>query len=166
MPSRSHVRRFSSLLSSLLVSSRLSISSSSSSSLDVVAGDGVGARGAAVGQDGAALLDVDDGGAGDADGGAALDGRGAGEGDAVEVGEGHERAARLVVLDDPLGVVLAQLAALAAEGVRDRLARRQVLEGGDAGGLGGGRLCVVPSRLVGIFLDRFFHGWGICQIYY
>ncbi|KAJ8125241.1 hypothetical protein O1611_g8398 [Lasiodiplodia mahajangana] len=51
------------------------------------AGDGAGAGGAAVGQDGAALLDVEDGGAGDADGGPGLDGGGAGEGDGVEVGE-------------------------------------------------------------------------------
>lgn len=117
--------------------------------LDVVAGDGAAARGAAVGEDGAALLDVEDAGAGDADGGAALDGRGAGEGDGVEVGEGHERAARLVVLDDPLGVVLAELARLAAERVRDALARRQVLERGHAGALGGGGLlffvCVVRN---------------------
>lgn len=110
------------------------------SDLDVAAGDGAGARGAAGGEDGAALLDVEDAGAGDADGGAALDGGGGGEGDGVEVGEGDERAARLVVLDDPLGVVLAQLVLLVAEGVGDALARGQVLERGSAGGLGGGGL--------------------------
>jgi hypothetical protein len=108
--------------------------------LNVAAGDGAGARGAAGGEDGAALLDVEDAGAGDADGGAGLDGGGAGEGDGVEVGEGDEGAAGLVVLDDPLGVVLAELVALVAERVRDALARRQVLERRRAGGLGGGDL--------------------------
>lgn len=107
---------------------------------DVIAGDAAATRGAAIGEDGAALLDVDDGGAGDADGGAALDGRGAGEGDRVEVGKSHERPARLVVLDDPLGVVLAQLVALVAEAVRHGLARGQVLQRSYAGLLGGGGL--------------------------
>ena len=99
-------------------------------------GDGDGAaRGGDGGQHGAALLDVDEGGARGADG-AARGARGrAGELDGAEVGEGHEGAALLEVLDDPLGVVLAERG-LAGERVRDGLARAHVRDLRRAAGLG------------------------------
>lgn len=97
----------------------------------VVAGDLGGARGRAAGQDRAGLADVHDGGARDG-------GRAVGEGDAVEVGEGHEAQAGLEVLNDPLGVVLAELVGLGREAVGDRLAGGGVLQSDGAGLLGGG----------------------------
>lgn len=71
-----------------------------------VGDDDLGVRDGYGGQDLAALLNVDDGGTGRADGAAAADGRGAREGHGAEVSKGHEAAALLKVLDDPLGVEL------------------------------------------------------------
>ena len=126
-------------------------------SLDVCAGDGGSARGAAVGVDGAALLDVEDLGARDAQSAAAGGGdRAAGEGDGAEVGEWDHGVARLEVLDNcesristdlhdwkrrgltPLSIGLAQLVGLSGEGVSNRLARAEVLNCHRAGGRGGG----------------------------
>lgn len=99
---------------------------------DVLASDLSGAGGGAAGEDLEALADVDDGRARDG-------GRAVGEGDAVEVDEVDEGAAGAEVLDDPLGVVLAELVGLGGEGVGDGLARSGVLEG-DRTGLQAARL--------------------------
>ena len=111
-------------------------------------GDGDGAaRGGDGGQHGAALLDVDEGGARGADG-AARGARGrAGELDGAEVGEGHEGAALLEVLDDPLRVLLAELRAR-RERLADGLAAGDVLDDGGTGrgGRGGdGELNLITS---------------------
>lgn len=84
--------------------------------LTVGAGDG-GAAGSA------ARLDIsqqprahiNDSGAGSVDGVAVLGGLGGGELDGAVVGEADERAALLEVLDNPLGVVLAQRVRLGGE---------------------------------------------------
>lgn len=66
-----------------------------------------------------------------------LDSLSIGEGDSSKVGERNESAVLLKVLDDPLGVGLAQSACSATrEGVRHRLAGSEVV---DRGGAGGGR---------------------------
>lgn len=101
---------------------------------DVVTGDLRSPGSRARRQDRARLADINDGGA--------RHGRRAvGEGDAVKVHKGDQAAARREVLDDPLGVVLAQLVRLGRERVRDRLAGRRVLErhGARADGAGVGR---------------------------
>ena len=96
-----------------------------------------GRGGRAGGEDLVALLDVDDSSAGRANR-AGRRGRGrAGEGDSAEVSEGNEAAVGLEVLNDPLGIVLAERG-LAGEGVGDGRALRVVLDGGSAAGLGGG----------------------------
>lgn len=75
---------------------------------NVVADDLGGAGGGARSEDTSGLADVDDGGA--------RDGRGAvSESDRVEIDKVDEGAARGEVLDDPLGVVLAQLIGLCGE---------------------------------------------------
>ena len=111
--------------------------------LDV--GDGNGAAaGRNRGQDLAALLDVNDRGARRGDGGARDSASGgAGECDGTKVGEGYEGArattARLEVLDDPLGVVLAETCG-GGEGGGDGLAlgvvhdRERALGGARGGG--------------------------------
>lgn len=106
--------------------------------LTVGALDG-GARGSAGGLDVAeeTRAHVDDGRAGGVDGGAGLGGLGVGELEGAVVGKGDERAALLKVLDDPLGVVLAELVDLGAEGVGDRVTGSQVLDGGGTGLLAG-----------------------------
>lgn len=104
---------------------------------NVLDGDGgVGGRGA--GQDLAVLLNVYDSSAGGSDRTSAGGGLGAGEGDLAEVGEVHEGAAGLEVLDDPLGVELLQSVGLAGEGVGDGLSRGDVLDDSLASGLAGG----------------------------
>lgn len=84
-------------------------------------------------------LDVDDGGARRTLGRTA--GRssdGVVESDGAKVGEGDERATRLVVLDDPLGVLFAKSGG-GSEGFGDSLAGGQVLDDGSARlGSGGG----------------------------
>ena len=104
----------------------------------VRAGKGGAAVGRAGRDDGVVLLNVEDAGAANGDGLAGARGRdGVGELDLAKVDEGDERLAVLEVLDDPLGVRLAQRGRLAGEGLRDRLARRLVLDdGGAVGGRG------------------------------
>lgn len=90
------------------------------------------------GKDLAALLNVDEAGTASA-GGATRDkasGR-ASEGDSAEVGEGHKASARLVVLNDPLSVLLAQ-SRRGGDSLRNRLAGGVVLDHSRAGGLGSG----------------------------
>ena len=92
----------------------------------VLDGDGGAARGRG-GEHAPVLLHVDDR---RARGGRRTAPRARGrarERDGAEVGERHEPAALLEVLDDPLRVLLAERR-LARERVRDRLARRAVLE--------------------------------------
>lgn len=96
--------------------------------LRIATSDAGGARRAARRQDVAVLSDIEDRGTADADGTAARRRRGTREGDTVEVGEGHKPAAGREVLDNPLGVGLAEAGALAAEGVRDGLPRGLVLD--------------------------------------
>lgn len=109
------------------------------SKLTSVGAGEVVARGGAVGQDVAVrVLDVNDGTAVRGNGASGARGGGIGEGDRAEVGEGNEAGTRLKVLDDPLRVGLAEGGGRAAEGVGDLLAGGQVLEGGNARGLGGG----------------------------
>lgn len=96
------------------------------------------ARGGTVGEDIAVrILDVDDRAATRSDGTSRAGGRGVRERDSAKVGKGNKAASRLEVLNDPLGVGFAEGRRGAAERVGDLLARGQVLEGGDAGGLGG-----------------------------
>lgn len=59
--------------------------------------------------------------------------RAVGERDTVKVDKGNQAAAARKVLDDPLGVVLAQLVRLGRERVRDGLAGGLVLEGDGTG---------------------------------
>lgn len=91
------------------------------------------------GEDGAAALNVNDGGILGANGLAARGGRGAGEGNSAEVGEGNKGVILLEVLDDPLGIVLAQITInTTGEGVGNGLASGDVVNGSSTGGLGGG----------------------------
>lgn len=100
---------------------------------DGAVGDGDG------GKDSVAALNVNDGGILRTNRGAAIGGSGAGEGDSAEVGEGNKRVILLEVLDDPLGIVLAQVTVnTTGEGVGNRLASGNVVNGGSTGGLGGG----------------------------
>lgn len=96
--------------------------------------------GAAISQDvtGVGITEINDGTAVGSNGALRARSRGIGEGDGAKVGKGDELAARLKVLDDPLGVGLAQGARGAGELVLDLSAGRQVLEHGDTGRLAGG----------------------------
>ena len=113
----------------------------SQSDLDVFAGDTGRAGGRAVSQGLAVLLDVDDSGATDTNAAAAALSRGTGEADSAEVSKLDHGAALLEVLNDPLGVGLAEisLGALVLERVRHLLAGGVVLDGCSACGLAGGR---------------------------
>lgn len=92
-----------------------------------------------LGQNDAVLLDIHDLGTRGANGSAVLDGLSVGESDSAKVGERNKSAILLEVLDDPLGVGLAQGArSTAREGVGHRLASRDVVDGGGASGSGGG----------------------------
>lgn len=95
----------------------------------VLASDGL-AGGGARGVDSTALADVDDGGVG-----ASLDGGPAGLGsvcvgelDRAEVGKRNQGETLLKVLNDPLGIILAQVALSTGEGVGDRLSSGGVLK--------------------------------------
>lgn len=85
------------------------------------------------------MLNVDDGRARWPNRAGRARSRGTGEGHGAKVGKGDERAARLKVLDDPLGIQLLQRLALAGEGVGDRGALGVVLDDGCAAGRGSGR---------------------------
>lgn len=91
------------------------------------------------GQNLAVLEDVDEGAAAGADVARAAVRVGVGEADGAEVGKGHQAAVVLLeVLDDPLGVDLAQGLGLRGEGVGDLGALGPVYDGSNAGCLGGG----------------------------
>lgn len=118
------------------------IASALSHHLTLVGAGNSGARGAARGVDGAGLADVNDGGIiTSIDSGAgALGSVGIGELDRVEVGEGNQGQTLLEVLNNPLGVVLAQvgLGGGGRKGVGHGLAGGGVLEGGGTGAGAGG----------------------------
>lgn len=116
--------------------------------LTVGARDG-GAAGSAGRLNAEAGAHVDDSGAAGVDSRAALGSLGGSELHRAIVGEADQGATLLKVLNDPLGVVLAQGVPLAGEGVGDALASGQVLDGGSSGGLAGsnnGALDRVSSR--------------------
>lgn len=70
-----------------------------------------------------------------------------GEGDSAEVSKRHQRPVGLKVLDDPLGIVLAQVAVhTTSEGVSDSLALGHVLDSRRASGLAG-RINGDPDRV-------------------
>lgn len=106
--------------------------------LDVFDSDAV-ARDGSLGEDGAVLLDVHDGGVRGTDSRAAAGGLSIGEGNGAEVSESNKGVTRLEVLNNPLGVGLAKVTLdVAAEGVADGLTSGQVLNGGATAALAGG----------------------------
>lgn len=111
-------------------------------------GDGdAAAAGGGRGQDPPVLLDVDEGRASGGHRAARGARRRARELHGAEVGEGHERVALLKVLDDPLGVLLAELRAR-GERLAHGLAARHVLDHSGAGrrrGRGDGELDLVAG---------------------
>lgn len=76
--------------------------------LDVRAGDSRRARGGAAGQNVSILLNVDDSGTGNTDSARSGCGRGSSESNLAEVGKLNLGAALLKVLNNPLGVGLAE----------------------------------------------------------
>lgn len=105
--------------------------------LTVGARDG-GAAGSAGRLDLKGSTHVDDGGAGGVDGSTVLGGRGTSELERAVVGEADQGVTLLKVLDDPLGVVLAQRVDLSGEGVGHGDTGSQVLDDGSAGLQAGG----------------------------
>jgi hypothetical protein len=133
-----------------------------STRLNVCASDSRSTRGAGS-EDFAALLDVQNFSTANTDGAAAGGDGSPGEFNGAEVGKGHQRTARLKVLNDPLGVGLAQGIGLARESVRYSLAGRDVLDGGRAGSGAGGRDGHFngvasgngnPAEVIGIFMIK------------
>jgi hypothetical protein len=108
--------------------------------LDIAASNAGRAGSRAVSEDLVILFNIDDGGTADTDGTGSGLGGGTGERDRAEVSELNHGATLLEVLDNPLSVVLAQVAygALVAERVLDGLASGVVLDGCSACGLAGG----------------------------
>lgn len=105
----------------------------------LISASNLGGGGGAAGQDLVVLLNVDDSGIGGGSGNATNDSGRVGEGDGTEVGKGDQLAggiALLKVLDDPLGVILAERAiGHAGEGLLHGGTGSQVLNGRSAASL-------------------------------
>lgn len=85
------------------------------------------------------MLDIKDGSTGKTNGGSGLDGRSTGEGNATEVGKGDEGVALLVILNNPLGIVLAEVCPnITGESVGNGGTLGNVLNDGGSGSFGGG----------------------------
>lgn len=111
--------------------------SSRATLLDILNSDRA-ARGRNRSQNLAALLDINQSGARRPNSGTAIGSLSPGEGDSAKVSKRHQRPVGLKVFNDPLGIVLAQIAVHAAgEGVGDSLALGHILDSGRASGLAG-----------------------------